>query len=318
MDSAGGVLTRPRAGRLPLDGALWLVNPIAGVGRGRANAAHLRAELPKANMRLTARAGEAAELAGAAVADGMHTVVVVGGDGTLTEVVDAVLAAGAGPDFAVGFVPAGTCNDFSRCRDVTKRLEGLLDRDRARPTDVGHVTYDAAGGPKRRHFVVNCTIGLVSAIGERFTRKTRANLALKRVNLELAQAADGVAALARWRALPLRLEVDGSRVDANTTNLAVMKVPHFAGGLSFGDFGAIDDGRLATVLVRGDGRIDATAAMWRAFRGRLAGRPELTHWPAEHVRVECERRFQLEVDGEIAGTTRAEFRILPRRLLTIT
>ena len=318
MDGTGAVLSEPRAGRVPLDGALWIVNPIAGVGRGRANAERLRAELPDAHVRLTTRAGEAAELARAAVTDGLHTVVVVGGDGTLTEVVEAAVSAGAGPDFAVGFVPAGTCNDFSRCRDLSPRLADLLDCGRARATDVGQVTVATPDGPAVRHFVVNCTIGLVSAIGERFTRKTRANLVLKRIDLELAQAADGVATLARWRPLPLRVEVDGERTDANAVNLAVMKVPYFAGGLSFGEFGAIDDGRLATVLVRGDGRADATAAMWRAFRGRLDGRPELTHWPAEHVRVDCERDFPVEVDGEIAGTTPAEFRILPRRLLTIT
>lgn len=318
MDGAGLALTDPPAQRLPLDGALWIVNPIAGVGRGRTNAQRLRAELPGAEVRETTRAGEAAELARAAVAGGLHTVVVVGGDGTLTEVVEAAVGSGAGPDFAIGFVPAGTCNDFSRCREVSPRLADLLDRGRAIATDVGQVTVTTPAGPVTRHFVVNCTIGLVSAIGERFTRKTRGNLFLKRINLELAQAADGVAALARWRPLPLRLDVDGERVESNAVNLGVMKVPHFAGGLSFGDYGAIDDGRLAAVLVRGDGRAHATAAMWRAFRGRLEGRPELTHWPAEHVRVDCERSFPVEVDGEIAGTTPAEFRILPRRLLTIT
>lgn len=319
MDRAGAVLSEPRRERLPLDGALWIVNPIAGVGRGQANADRLRAELPDARVRRTTRGGEAAELARAAVAEGFHTVVVVGGDGTLTEVVDAVVAADAPPDFRVGFVPAGTCNDFSRCRDVSERLADLLDPERALPTDVGSVTYATPDGPRSRHFVVNCTVGLVSAIGERFTRKTRANLALKRIDLELAQAVDGILTLARWRPLPLRIDVDGERVETNAINLAVMKVPHFAGGLSFGDHGAIDDGRLATVLVRGDGRAAATAAMWRAFRGRFArGRPELTHWPATSVRVDCERSFPVEVDGEIAGTTPAEFRILPRRLLTIT
>ena len=318
MHSAGAVLNPAVGGRPPLDGALWIVNPVAGVNGRRANAERLSRELPDAEVHVTRGPGEAADVARGAVRAGLHTVVVVGGDGTLTEVVDAVVGADAGPDFAVGFVPAGTCNDFSRCRDVSPALGGLLDRDRARPTDVGRVTVTTPAGSATRHFVVNCTVGLVSAIGERFTRKTRTNLALKRMNLELAQTLLGIETLALWRALPLRLDVDGERVEESATNLAVMKVPHFAGGLSFGDFGTIDDGRLATVLVTGDGRADATSAMWRAFRGRLNGRPELSHWAASRVRVDCERPFPVEVDGEIAGTTPAEFQILPRRLLTIT
>ncbi|MEA2474273.1 MAG: diacylglycerol kinase [Thermoleophilaceae bacterium] len=318
MAGAGALVTDRAGGPLPLDGTLWIVNPIAGVGRGRANAERLRRELPAADVQLTTRAGEAAELARDAVHTGFHTVVVVGGDGTLTEVADAVIDEDPSGELAVGFVPAGTCNDFSRCRELSPTLHGLLDRARARRIDVGRVTYATPRGPESRHFVVNCTVGLVSRIGERFTRKTRANLALKRVSLELAQGVLGVDTLARWRPLPLRLTVDGTPVHSSATNLAVMKVPHFAGGLSFGDFGAIDDGRLSTVLLGGMSRPAVAHAMWRAFRRRLEGHPELRHWAAEHVRVECDRPFPVEVDGEIVGTTPAEFQVLPRRLLTIT
>jgi diacylglycerol kinase (ATP) len=318
MADAGAVVTARAGGSLPLDGAIWVVNPVAGVGRGRANADRLRRELPAANVHVTARAGEAAEVARAAVRGGLHTVIVVGGDGTLTEVVDAVVDEDPAGATAVGFVPAGTCNDFARCRDVSPTLGGLLDRGRARRIDVGRVTCTTPDGPVTRHFVVNCTVGLVSALGERFTRKTRANLALKRLSLPLAQTVLGLDTLARWRALPLRLAVDGTPFEASATNLAVMKVPYFAGGLSFGEHGAIDDGHLATVLVEGCGRARTAHAMWCAYRRRLERHPGVRHWPARHVRVDCDRPFPVEVDGEIAGTTPAEFRVLPRRLLTIT
>jgi diacylglycerol kinase family enzyme len=66
------------------------------------------------------------------------------------------------------------------------------------------------------------------------------------------------------------------------------------------------------------GRPRVAHAMWCAFRRRLEEHPRLRHWAAETVRVECDRPFPVEVDGEIAGTTPAEFRVLPRRLLTIT
>nr|MDQ3935482.1 hypothetical protein [Actinomycetota bacterium] len=266
----------------------------------------------------TSEPGEAAAVARRAVHDGLHTIVVVGGDGTLTEVADAVLSEGAAREPAVGFVPAGTCNDFARCREVSPTAAALLDRSRAQWIDVGRVTCATPRGPETRHFVVNSTVGLVSRMGERFTLKTRANLALKRAGLELAQAVLGVETLARWRPLPLRLTVDGVEHEARATNLAVMKVPFFAGGLSFGHFGALDDGRLSTVLVRGMSRPRVAAAMWRAFRRRLEGHPELRHWSAESVVVETDDPFPVEVDGEIAGTTPARFEVLPRRLLTIT
>ena len=312
------VLRGTSNGRLPLDGALWIVNPTAGTGRGGQQARRLREELPGAEVHETTRPGEAAQVARQAVLGGVHTVVVVGGDGTLTEVADAVVKEDPHGNVAVGFVPAGTCNDFARGRDLSPDLAGLLDRDRARRIDVGRVTYHTPDGPETRHFVVNCTVGLVSVIGRRFTAKTPANLALKRVSLELAQGVLGMDTLARWRPIDLNLRVDGATFEARATNLAVMKVPYFAGGLTFGDFGAPDDGRLSTVMLGGMGRPCVAYAMWRAFRRRLEDHPRLQRWNAESVSVKTLTPYPVEVDGEIAGTTPAEFGVLPRRLLTIT
>ncbi|HEX8067275.1 MAG TPA: diacylglycerol kinase family protein [Thermoleophilaceae bacterium] len=302
----------------PADDALWIVNPTAGFGRGRRQEERLRRELPDARVHRTTRAGEAAEVAARAVRDGCRTIVVVGGDGTLTEVAGAVLADDGPEDVAVGFAPAGTCNDFSRGRAASRDMAGLLDRDRGVRIDVGHVTFATDGGTGSRHFVVNSTVGFVSRLGERFTRKTSANLALKRVGLEVSQAVLGADTLARWRPLRLTLTVDGERIESEATNLAVMKVPYFAGGLSFGDFGTLDDGRLHAVLLGGLSRPRVANAMWRAFRRRLDGHPALRHWAAGTVTVESDPPWPVEVDGEIVGRTPATYTVLPRRLTTIT
>jgi diacylglycerol kinase family enzyme len=322
MAGTGVLVTdAPATGALPVEGALWIVNPVAGPrGRSRTAEERVRREVPGARIHRTSGPGEAAGVARAAVRDGCHTIVVVGGDGTLTEVAGAVLDEDDSGAVAVGFVPAGTCNDFTRGRECAGDLGRLLDRRRARAIDAGRVSYATGAGRESRWFVVNCTVGVVSAIGERFTRKGgRTGEALKRVSVTLAQAFYGALAIARWRRPAVRLRLDSEQVVSDITNVAVLKVPHFAGGLTFGaSRGAPDDGRLEVVLIEGMSRPRVLAMLMRAFAHRLDGHPAIRSWLAHDVGVDAGDPLPVEVDGEIVGTTPAEFSVHRRRLLTIT
>jgi diacylglycerol kinase (ATP) len=319
MAGPGAVLTEAAAPPAA-DAALWIVNPVAGPrNRAREREQRVRREVADARIHRTSRAGEAAEVARRAVRDGLQTIVVVGGDGTLTEVANAVLDEDPAGGVAVGFVPAGTCNDFARGRELAGDLSALLDRRRARAVDVGRVTYAGPDGPESRWFVVNCTVGLVSVIGERFTRKGRLNLAMKRVSITLAEAVYGLESVLRWRRPVVRVRLDGQPLVSDLTNLAVLKVPYFAGGLSFGRSRVeLDDGSFEVVLIEGRRRPGVLAVLLRAFTHRLDGHPAIRSWRARDVRVETDDPLPVEVDGEIVGRTPAEFAVVKRRLLTIT
>jgi diacylglycerol kinase (ATP) len=299
----------------PPESALWIVNPIAGRARENRVDERLRDELRDARVHRTTQAGEAGAVAADAVRAGVRTVIVAGGDGTLSDVANAVLDAGAPPDFTLGFVPAGTCNDFARGRELAPRLTDLLDRRRARLVDVGRVT--CSGGS--RWFLVNSTVGLISTIGERFIEKHPLNLALKRVSIQLAEAVYGIDTILRWRAPRLKLRIGDERVELAATNLAVLKVPYFAGGLRFDSTVAPDDGALEAVAIGALSRPRVLALMLEAFaRGELRRRDAIRSWTAQDIHVDADRPVPVEVDGEIAGHTPATFSVEPRCLWTIT
>src|SRR5674536_299710 len=69
----------------------------------------------KLDVTTTQRRGHAADLARQARTDGLDVVLVLGGDGTVNEVVNGLLAAGPGPDVpALAVVPGGCTNVFAR------------------------------------------------------------------------------------------------------------------------------------------------------------------------------------------------------------
>ena len=127
--------------------ALLVVNPkaTATTARVRDVLAHALASETVLEVVETKRSDHATELAKAAVADGMDLVVALGGDGTVNEVVNGLLADGPRPGLpALAVVPGGSTNVFARALGLPRSpveatgelLEALRD-DRRRTIGLG-------------------------------------------------------------------------------------------------------------------------------------------------------------------------------------
>lgn len=90
-----------------------------------------------------------------------HTLVVLGGDGTMGEVVTGI----AYPEqVTIGYIPIGSGNDFARSLKISKdpaiALQNILDANTIKPLDVGVLEYKN----KKRHFAVSSGIGVDAAV----------------------------------------------------------------------------------------------------------------------------------------------------------
>jgi diacylglycerol kinase (ATP) len=94
-----------------------IVNPAAGRGRGARALPAVReafAGVGITDVRVTASKADERTIAARAISEGATTVVAVGGDGTWSNVANAVLSAGAGDVVRLGLIAAGTGNDFAK------------------------------------------------------------------------------------------------------------------------------------------------------------------------------------------------------------
>jgi diacylglycerol kinase family enzyme len=117
----------------------------------------------------TARRGHARELARQATDDGLDVVVALGGDGTVNEVVNGLLANGPGPDVpSLAVVPGGSTNVFTRSlglpREPVEAAGELLDAlrsGRRRIVGLGQL-LDPSGepSPHDRWFTFCAGLGL--------------------------------------------------------------------------------------------------------------------------------------------------------------
>ncbi len=153
--------------------ALLVVNPkaTATTERMRDVLAHALASEVKLDVVQTQARGHATSLARSAVVDGLDVVVALGGDGTVNEVVNGLLADGPSAGLpALAVVPGGNANVFARALDMpaapvdaTSQLLDALREGRRRTVGLGQVDD--------RWFTFCAGLGLDAEVVRRVERK---------------------------------------------------------------------------------------------------------------------------------------------------
>lgn len=144
-----------------------IFNPVAGQGRAARTATHLQsilAELGNVDWCPTTQPGDARRLAAEAVRAGASTVVAAGGDGTINEIINGLMAARhSEPLPVVAIFPVGSANDIAKTLGITgiEATLACLSNGTARTIDIGQVT-DGTGWS--HYFCMSAGVGIVAAI----------------------------------------------------------------------------------------------------------------------------------------------------------
>jgi YegS/Rv2252/BmrU family lipid kinase len=264
--------------------------------------------------RLTEHPGHATDLACEARSEGRKLVVAVGGDGTVHEVVNGLLSDGpaAGPGDvvpALGLVPAGSGCDYARTFAVPSGLDAAVAHLAAaglRSVDVGEVRCQGAGGEHVRHFVNVAEVGIGAEVADRAARIPR-SLGAGRYALAFALT------LAGQRSVAAEVQVDTERYQGPLTNLVVALGQYYGGGMRVAPKADPSDGRFE-VQVQFGSKLDYALAMPKVFLGTHLPHPRVRESTAAGIDVRCEPGARVEADGEVLGTTPAQFTIWPGAL----
>lgn len=291
-----------------------VLNPTAGRGqvarRWPQLAARLRAMGIDFHQCVTCGPGDGAVCGRAAVADGADLVIVVGGDGTVNEVVNGCRAAGAAlPRLAL--LPVGTGADFARglgLRDEATALAAL--RGAPRAVDLGLARYTGADGtPRERYFLNVADCGLGPATSARARRGPR-GLG------PLAYLYGALGSIVTDRPVTIRVVVDDIVVyDGPSSLVAVANGRYFGGGMRVAPDADPADGLFdVLVLAATSRRVLVADLLPRVYRGTHLDHPAVHVRRGHRVAVTATAPFPLEVDGEAAGSAPVTFALLPGAL----
>lgn len=274
-------------------------NPVAGRGRAHAALDELARLLDAAALEhvlhVTTGPGHATELA--ADTPSGTTIVAVGGDGTVHEVVTGMLSVeeGVHPTSRVlAVVPVGSGDDFAHALglkrgDVAGAVATLL-QGRRRTVDVGLVN----GSPFVNAFSTGFDADVAHRLDDvpRFLKGLAAYLYALTISLGSA------------RSVGVSVKLDGipARV-GNALLVAVQNGPRTGGSFTYAPDAKPDDGHLDVVVARDLDLFGTLSLLPRVMLGTHLSHPKVSWHRVKSVEIEWTRVRNGHVDGESAGSS---------------
>jgi diacylglycerol kinase (ATP) len=306
--AGGRAATGPRVSDRP---AVFLVNPASANGRTGKTWPALRRRAEELGLRgeplLSERRGHLVELARDAAAEG-RLLVVVGGDGTLNEVVNGI----AGRDVDLATIPLGTGMDFGRTYGIPTKFDDAvrLALDGApRTIDAGRVRYRTWGGEDAERWFVNVgSVGMSGAVAQRANGMSKA----------LGGKATFFYALTRvffeWENTEVTVQFDGGERRGRMHDVVVANGVWHGGGMKLAPDAQPDDGLFDVVLIGDVGKVDFLTTAPKIYKGKHVAHPKVEVVRSARVAVDAAEHLPIEVEGEQVGTTPAVFELVPGAL----
>ncbi len=283
----------------------FLVNPASANGKTGKSWPDIARAAHTAGLRgeaiFSERSGELAELARKAADEGATLLVVVGGDGTIHEVVNGI-AGREGVELAL--IPRGTGWDFARGHEIPKRLDDALRialEGTAKPFDLGRATYEQGAA----WFANIASVGMSGAVAAKANSTTKALGAKTSYLMAL-----GVV-FARWKNVHLRVRVDDQERDALMEDVIVAVGRYLAGGMKITPDAEPDDGLFDVLLIGDVTKTELVRVMPKIYRGTHLPHPKGELLRGRTVSIEADAPLPIQLDGEQPGTTPVRFEIVP-------
>lgn len=295
-----------------------IINPAARGGRTARQWPAISQQLKRNDIpfdyAFTEGAGHGTELAKEAVNEGYGTIVAVGGDGTVNELINGIVGEDGKGQARLGIICTGTGRDSIRSLnipdDVGKACQTLADGNCA-DIDLGRAEFVCDRGKTQRYYINTAALGFASAVAERTRR-------FKSLGGTVPFLIAFSTVFVSYRAKDIATDIDGRIRQERILLIAVNNGRYFGSGMKIAPGANPCDGLLDVVTVRDVNKLRLLYNFPKLYRGTHTTHPMVNVYKAKDVRVQTSDSLLLQLDGEIAGKAPAGFSIIPSALRVIT
>ena len=272
---------------------------------------HLEAHGWRTTLHQTERPGEATDLAREAADRALDAVFVVGGDGTINEIINGL----AESSVALGVLPGGTGNVWAKAMGLPTRsprhLQPLVDSVRA--LVPGKTRRIDLGRAKGRYFLQWIGIGLDAEVTYAMEPRTRRQRRLGAVAYVVA----GVTAAANMVGTRTRLWIDDELIYRRSILIVISNSQLYGGVVRIATDARLNDGLLDVDVFAGTGFGSSIRAALGVITGLHARDPRHSCYQGSSIRIETDKPMAVHVDGEPFGTTPLDCQVVPRALTVL-
>lgn len=282
---------------------LFIINPTAGRGKAKALEEIIEKELQGKDINysilLTNSPNQATDIA---FKSKVHTIIAVGGDGTVAEVAKGIMKRGYG---TLGVVPGGTGNDFIKSLNMSKDpLEaiGLILKGKSLDIDIG-----LANGHK---FLNIGSIGLDAEV------VSTSHSIKKKIGGRLAYIVAIFLTLMKFKKKQVTIIIDGKSERVSLVLFAMGNGRFYGGGLQMIPQAQMADGILHGCIVKDLSNLRIVSVFPEIFKGtHIRHKQYVKTFTAKKVEIEADEDILMNLDGELLPPVRkVEFSLSDKKL----
>jgi len=283
----------------------------------------LQEAFPDMEFAITQAPGHGVVLSKEAIREGFNRIIAVGGDGTNCEVANGFFSSDQElkSKSALGFIPAGTGNDFCRTIGMPKKIEEIirvLQKDKLVLSDLGLLSCSDNKGQKiDKVFVNEASFGLSSLVVHAIASSSK------------FFGATGIYALGALKAAS-KYKNQSLTIKAFRGNECVLDIKdsacftivagngqYFGGGLRVAPNAVIDDGMLELVVMGDLSKSEFLLNFPKVYFGRHQNHSKVTIERIQRLEANASELVLVELDGEKIGRLPLEINVLHQALQLI-
>ena len=271
---------------------IFIVNPNAGKGKCKSVLPKIEEECKKRNRGFEIRY-ISEEKSGYDIAmeykDEEHVIYVVGGDGTLSITLPAIV----GTKNKLGIIPAGSGNDTYRTITSMEEGESLI--------DIGKVND--------RYFInVACT-GIDAEVGNNI-EKFRGTI----IPSSQFYNASIIYTFATFKCKKIKIKTSVKTIEDRYTILSICNGSYYGGGFKIAPKSKFTDGLLDIYYAEKMPKIKMIPLILKLKKGKHEGKRRIHKFRTNHIELELEEEIAFNVDGEKMVDKKFIIDVLPKSI----
>jgi len=299
-----------------------IINPKSGKKKFRQQRKYLFLTLKHAGIefdyRVTRFAGHAIKIAKYFAEKQYKNFLILGGDGTMSEVINGIFSANI-PDTAslrFALIPRGTGNDWGRfwglTRDYQKSIDVFL-KGKLQVIDIGKVEFELEGEKQAHYFINSVGLGLDAAVVN-LTHRLKEIFGSHSFMYTIAL----LGAVFSYKAHKIRIFSEERNITDSMFTMNVANGCYSGGGMKQNPNALPYDGLLDTMMAKKPTFFDILGALTRIFNGKLLEHPVIESFQTQSLLVQCDKSALLEADGIIVnGSSPFKISIIPNAIQMI-
>ena len=284
------------------------VNPYGGGKKGPKILKDVLPLFEQKNIELniieTEYAGHNRDLANQLNMDGYDGFCCIGGDGTLNEVINGLLTRKDRLKFPIGLITGGTGNSFMHDLDCLDPIEAAnkIISDKRRFIDVFSCNTDGK------------TFYGFNILG--WGIPTDANILADKLRWMGPQRYNfaSIIEVLRHKKRFARVIIDNNSIGADFAFIIGCNTIHTGKGMRMAPLARLNDGLIDLIIVRKVSRFKLLKLFPKVFSGKHIGDPGVDYRQVKQFKIMSEYKSQLNLDGEVLGSTPVEVKILPKEV----